>query len=368
MEANWITRKYCGGESPPSMLCLDFMRQSHTNCKSGRILMKKAAVSLLRALVFMVAANTLLFGQSSDESAGRTAEQTGKWREALTHYVAALQSVSEGTADDQRVRETIIRVVQKLSPPPAVPEEARRFSIRGQIAIKEAKSAADFDEAAKEFGKALRLAPWWADGYINQGVALEKAGKFNEAARALKFYLLAAPNAPDAQNVRDQIYALEYRQEKAQRDAATRRHTEEAKAAAEQRRRDEEQRAKMRTIESWSGIWATGGMRWQVTISGNNINIAYYESYNYRTQRWGSNHPCPENWQGVITETLELSLTMYLPESCAWTPRPPTMRWPVAGRIDFDKKMIWINEGRYWGFEKGWVTMSSSRGYPLVPD
>jgi len=312
--------------------------------------MKKSVVSLLSALVLMFAANTLLFGQSSEESAGRNAEQAGRLREALTHYVAALQSVPEGSADDQRLRETIIKVVQKLSPPPAVPEEARRFSVRGQIAIKEAKSAADFDEAAKEFGKALRIAPWWADGYINQGVALEKAGKFSEAGRALKFYLLAAPNAPDAQNVRDQIYALEYRQEKAGKQAA-----EAARAkAAEQRERDEGKMAKMRALESWSGIWEDQGgtMRWRVSIQGNSINIGYHDHYNFKYRTWGSNHSCPWGWRGTISENLDLSLIVYRADYCSYTPRPPTMSWPVTARIIFDEKKIDI-KGRDWDFNKG---------------
>lgn len=243
--------------------------------------MKKPSISFLSALVLLFAANTLLFAQSSEESAGRTAEQAGKLREALTHYVAALQSVSEGSADDQRLREAIIKVVQKLSPPPAVPEEARRFSVRGQVAIKEAKNPSDFAEAAKEFGKALRVAPWWTDGYINQGVALEKAGRFNEAARALKFYLLAAPNAPDAQNVKDQIYALEYRQEKGQRETVAKKEEQDRK------RREEEARAinPARLVGKWckeiSGI-VNCQTPYYMSVSGNTFEIVM-------TDRWVRN-------------------------------------------------------------------------------
>lgn len=175
------------------------VRRSHAEGEKGVV---KTSLSFVTILVLFFAISAPVFSQSSEESAGRAAEQAGKLREALTQYVAALQSVPEGSADDQRLRETIIKLIQKLSPPPALPEEARRFSVRGQIAIKDAKSAVDFAEASKEFGKALRVAPWWADGYFNQGVALEKAGKYSQAARALKFYLLAAPNAPDVQNVR----------------------------------------------------------------------------------------------------------------------------------------------------------------------
>lgn len=191
---------------------------------------KRRLLLSVASFFILVAISGLALAQSSREAEGKAAEQAGRLREALTHYVAALQSVSEGGADDQRLREAIIKLVQKLSPPPAMPEDAKRYSIRGQIAIKEAKSPADFEEAAKEFGKALRVAPWWADGYINHGVSLEKAGKYNEAIRSLKLYLLAAPGAPDAEKIKEQIYALEYRQERAGKEAISKKEEQERKS------------------------------------------------------------------------------------------------------------------------------------------
>ena len=236
--------------------------------------MKKTVVSFLSALLLMFAASTLLFGQSNEESAGRTAEQAGKLREALTHYVAALQSVSEGSADDQRLRETIIKLVQKLSPLPAVPEEARRFSVRGQTWIKEAKNSSDFDEAAKEFSKALRVAPWWADGYINQAVALEKAGRFDGAMRSLRLYLLAAPAAPDVEKVKEQIYVLEVRQEKVQKETAARKEEQDRK------RREEEAKAvdPARLAGDWCELAPSGGMscgndQRTIKVSGTHFEI-----------------------------------------------------------------------------------------------
>ncbi len=92
---------------------------------------------------------------------GEAAERQGKFREAFTHYVSALGSVTEGTTDDQRLRESIISVAGQLDPAPAVPEEAKRFVVRGETIFKEAQSDSDYAEAAAEFEKALRLAPWW---------------------------------------------------------------------------------------------------------------------------------------------------------------------------------------------------------------
>jgi tetratricopeptide (TPR) repeat protein len=238
-------------------------------------MINKPSLLILAPFLIVATALGIASAQSGKEAEGRAAEQSGRLREALTHYVAALQSAPEGSADDQRLREVIIKLAQRLTPPPAVPEEARRFSVRGQIAIKEAKSPSDFDEAAKEFGKALRTAPWWADGYVNQAVALEKAGKFSEAIRSLKFYLLAAPAARDTDKIKEQIYALEYRQKKAGKEAVAKREEQERK------RREEQAKASdpARLAGDWcylhpSGeVWCDGNHRRTIRVTGASFEI-----------------------------------------------------------------------------------------------
>ncbi len=232
----------------------------------------KAVLFVLSLL--LVAAVGLALAQSAKEAEGQAAEKAGKLREALTHYVAALQSVSESSADDLRRREAIIRLVQKLSPPPSIPEEATRFSVRGEIAIKEAKNTADFGEAAKEFSKAVRVAPWWVDGYYNLAVAQEKAGQLNEAIRSLNLYLLAAPASSDTEKVKRQIYALEYRQERAGKEAATKRQEQEAKARVEDAKRKAEEDGRRRL----EGPWATGpdpanSVQYRLSLSQNEVRI-----------------------------------------------------------------------------------------------
>ena len=179
---------------------------------------RKFRVSLILFLILFITLLVRAISATDEEVLGRQAEESGKFREALSHYVTALQSTPEGSAKEQQLREKIINLTQKIQPPPAVPEEAKKFSVRGGVAIKEAKSSSDYAEAVKEFSKALKIAPWWAETYFNLAVAQENAGQLDSAIRSLKFYLLAAPNPPDAQQVKNQIYALEYRQEKLQKE------------------------------------------------------------------------------------------------------------------------------------------------------
>lgn len=289
-------------------------------------------------------------------------------QEQLNQYISELQ----GRPWDTSLREKIIMHVQTMKPAPAIPDEAKRHTVRGMAAIEEAKTEADYKEAIAEFEKVVNAAPWLGEGYRNLGITQDKAGQYDAAIKNLNLYLLTNP--ADAEKAKSLIYKIEFRRDKvrdkAQKEAVA---SEEAKTA-EKLRREEAKRAKLRELESWSGLWSLGrgsggGMRWRVTSSGNTIDIAYYDSYNFKTERWGSNHPCPENWRGTISENLELSLTMFFPDSCRWTPRPPTMSWPVAGRIDFDKKKIIIDEGKTWSFTKGgWDYFTSTTGYRLMPD
>ncbi|MBI2358410.1 MAG: tetratricopeptide repeat protein, partial [Deltaproteobacteria bacterium] len=172
--------------------------------------------------------------------------------------------------------------MQKLSPPPSIPEEATRFSVRGEVAIKEAKSTADFGEAAKEFSKAVRVAPWWADGYINLAVAQEKAGQLSEAIRSLKLYLLASPASPDTDKVKRQIYALEYRQERAGKDAVAKGEEQERKRREEENQR----RQQAMLISGLAGAWQTSNSRFQVSVSGKSILITKTATWSPPDRVW----------------------------------------------------------------------------------
>jgi tetratricopeptide (TPR) repeat protein len=163
---------------------------------------------------------------------------------------------------DDGLREKIIRAALQIKPKPAIPKEARNFMIRGQAAAEMAKTTEDFTVAAGEFQKAVNVAPWFADAYYNLAMVQERAEQFGQAAKSLKWYLLAAPKAADAGKVQDLIVKLEYKQER----------TTQAKSGAE---------AKWAKIESLLGKWDyelnfygqkfTGTLT--MTLEGNTIEI-----------------------------------------------------------------------------------------------
>lgn len=296
--------------------------------------MKKVSAGMLLILTLLLAWTAPGLTQTSPE-------------QTLKQYLSELQK----NTNDYALRENIIRHVQTMKPAPAMPEETRKYMVRGKTAFASAKQVSDFQESVEEFNKAALVAPWVGEVYYNLGKAQEMAGLLASAMQSFKLYLIASPTAPDASKVRDLIYEIEYRAEKAGKQAE-----EAARAkAAEQRKRDEEKLAKMRALESWSGIWENQGetMRWRVTIQGNSINISYHDNYNYKSRTWVSNHSCPWGWRGTISENLDLSLIVSRADYCSYTPRPPTMSWPVTARIIFDEKTIDI-KGRDWDFKGQW--------------
>ncbi len=161
--------------------------------------------------------------------------QPATQQQTLQQYVAALQNSPNDTA----LRGKIIALAQTMNPPPAVPADVYELVGRAAYAIKNANTDADFLAAADAYGKALQLTPWVADYYFNQGVAYEKAKYFDEAIADLNWYLMAAPNAKDANEVRERIGGLKYAKEqlaRQQQEAIQRQQDAQQAAEAERRR------------------------------------------------------------------------------------------------------------------------------------
>lgn len=157
---------------------------------------------------------------AAQEKAADEAAAAGDSTKALGHLVTALSLVPNGAEAHPRVRnlfEKAIREAGRTDPPPAVPEQARSRGMKGLAFVKMAKSPEDYDEAAEELTAALRVAPWWADAWVNLALVEEKRSRFDDAAQDLRLYLLAAPSAPDSTAIENKIVELEVASRQAQR-------------------------------------------------------------------------------------------------------------------------------------------------------
>ena len=231
--------------------------------------MKHRLSATISIIVFLLVCFNVSISYAKDyEIMGQEAEDEGKLRQALTHYMSALESTSEESS--RGLREKIIKLVQKIQPPPSVPEEALRYMGRGQAAFEIAKGHEDYKRAIDEFRKAVRLAPWLADGYYNLALVQEKAGDFDNAMRSFKLYILAAPSATDTEEVKTRIYGLEYKAEQQQEK-------ERAKEAKLNRKRAERKRQ-----EEFAFLLGTWDME-RITIDppsfGGDISLRFWGTF-----------------------------------------------------------------------------------------
>lgn len=210
----------------------------------------------------------------NEESAGDQAEKDGHSREAVDHYINALEEqyradeamagleIFDGVVetvvrngeiisrkvitamgdDNFPLRQKIITIVLRLSVPPATPEKAERPMAIARAAQAEATDRSGYNKAIWKYAEASRCAPWLADLYFNLGVLCERNSYFGSAVSHFKLYLLAAPAAEDAQQVKDKIYLLEDKQkEQVAANAA-------AAKAAQQASKRESKKALIQTI------------------------------------------------------------------------------------------------------------------------
>ena len=151
-------------------------------------------------------------------------------QETLNQYIADLQK----NPNDYAMREKIIKLAQTMKPAPAIPEEARRNYVMAKTLFKDAKNIQDYNDALVKFKAALLAAPWWADAYLDMGLAYEEAQQYAEAINALKLYVVANPDSEKARKAQDEIYIIEAKKEKAAKESSP-----QAVAAREQKKSDD---------------------------------------------------------------------------------------------------------------------------------
>ncbi|MEA3470805.1 MAG: tetratricopeptide repeat protein [Thermodesulfobacteriota bacterium] len=147
------------------------------------------------------------FIASRMENAGRLKTQ-GRHKEALNELGDVLK-----IADDKTSKEICGSIYRIMSMDPRLselPEEARKYALRGDVMTEEGK----FEEAVKEYRKAVQSAPYIAKLYFNTAMIYGELKRHPQAIRNMKTYLLLAPEAPNARAAKDQIYKWEFMMEK----------------------------------------------------------------------------------------------------------------------------------------------------------
>jgi tetratricopeptide (TPR) repeat protein len=256
-------------------------------------------------------------------------------REQLKQYVDQLQK----SPNDDALRNKLIQLALTLRPRPVTPDLALEALGKGKYLANHAASVADFTASAAAFAQASLLAPWVPDYYFNQGILLEKAGRYEDAIKALRWYLTAAPDANDKADILVRIGGLQAAADKA---------AEEQRAAADKQRQEEYQRqaqeeakeklARQEQANAANGFWRdpSTGLMWtkrdtQDQVNWNmaanycrNLHLAGYTDWRLPTIDElqgifdpGSNSPTTQAY--MLVKTVHVKGNLSLSEPLEWS-------------------------------------------------
>lgn len=128
--------------------------------------------------------------------------------QSAERLASAVYALKQAATNAQRIDTDFERMAQEFrsrTSPPEFPEEARRFRVQAEVAVREKR----FEAAADLYEEALGVAPWWPEGYFNHALVLAETGDFRSAVRSMNRYLKLAPNASDSRAARDKVYEWE---------------------------------------------------------------------------------------------------------------------------------------------------------------
>lgn len=130
-------------------------------------------------------------------------------RDACARTAADYLYALKGRADfvrqsDARFQETLAKY-REPGGRPDLSEEARKYKVQAELAV-ERKRLAD---AGNAYVMAVRVAPWWAEGYYNLALIKGELKEYEDAGRMMRRFLALEPQSPHARAAQDQIYRWE---------------------------------------------------------------------------------------------------------------------------------------------------------------
>jgi len=138
----------------------------------------------------------------------RASESAGRFLEALAEYAEAVKIVDETTAGS--IRQRVATLLKNNPYLTELPEEARKYALRGNVLIKEG----GFADALAEYRTAIKLAPFNAQLHSDTALIHGQLKNYREAIKSMTIYLQLSPDAPNARAAKDEIYKWEFSLEK----------------------------------------------------------------------------------------------------------------------------------------------------------
>jgi tetratricopeptide (TPR) repeat protein len=135
-------------------------------------------------------------------------ESAGRFLEALAEYAEAMKIVDETTAGS--IRQKVASLLKDNPYLAELPEEARKYALRGDVLIKDG----GFADALAEYRTALGIAPFNPQLHFNTALIRGQLRDYRGAIKSMNVYLQLSPDAPNARAAKDEIYKWEFALEK----------------------------------------------------------------------------------------------------------------------------------------------------------
>jgi formylglycine-generating enzyme required for sulfatase activity len=94
----------------------------------------------------------------------------------------------QASPDDDALRARVVKIAMKIKPGMTLPDEAASIRADAQIAIRTAKSPAEYLVIANQYEKVIAAAPWVLSNYYELCTIYKKAEKYGDAKKSCEFF------------------------------------------------------------------------------------------------------------------------------------------------------------------------------------
>jgi tetratricopeptide (TPR) repeat protein len=147
------------------------------------------------------------------------AAKSGDKNQAVKKLAEAYRLTAVGPKKEE-IRKAMLTLAAGMDPIPSLTGEAQDHYLRGNAALKAAKSPMDLGRSLSEFQWAVFYSPWAGDLYFNTSAVKKLQNQTTAAVSDLKLYLAANPNAKNLEELLNRLYEFDYQREQKLRELA----------------------------------------------------------------------------------------------------------------------------------------------------
>jgi len=145
--------------------------------------------------------------------------KSGDKDQAVKKFAEAYRLTVDGPKKEE-IRKAMLKLAAGMDPVPSLTGEAQDRYLRGNAALKAAKSPLDLGRSLSEFEWAVYYSPWAGELYFNTSAVKKLENQTAAAVSDLKLYLAANPNAKNLEELLNRLYEFDYQREQKLRELA----------------------------------------------------------------------------------------------------------------------------------------------------